>query len=296
MGECDGKVAVVTGGSRGMGKAIAQRLAAEGAAVCVTSRSAEPGSHELGGSLAETVEEITAAGGRALAVGADLSDPGLDRAAMLERIEAELGPVDILVNNAAAPRAFQVGFLEMTREMFAETVEVNVWAAWELGQLVSRRMVERAAPGWICNISSRGAGPRVGPPYADSQVRGQVLYGSSKAMLDRLTTGAALEVYPHGIAVNALAPESAVATENAASVVALPASAIEPMETFVEATLALCTGDPAELTGRVAYSLSLLVELQRPVRTLDGTELVAGWQPDEIDPARLQPSYLARGS
>jgi hypothetical protein len=67
------------------------------------------------------------------------------------------------------------------------------------------------------------------------------------------------------------------------------------METFVEATIALCTCDPKTLTGRVTYSLSLLVELGRPVRTIDGSGLVAGWQPDEIDRARLIPSYLRRG-
>ena len=66
MGECDSRVAIVTGAGRGMGNAIALRLAAEGAAVCVTGRSAEPGSHELGGSLREMVEQINAAGGRRL--------------------------------------------------------------------------------------------------------------------------------------------------------------------------------------------------------------------------------------
>jgi hypothetical protein len=111
-------------------------------------------------------------------------------------------------------------------------------------------------------------------------------------MLDRITTGAAMELYDDAIAVNALAPEAAVLTENAATVVDLPPGAIEPMETFVEAALALCTGDPRVLTGRIAYSLSLLEELRRPVRTLDGARLVPGWQPGEIDPARLRKGYL----
>ena len=101
-----------------------------------------------------------------------------------------------------------------------------------------------------------------------------------------------MELHDDGIAVNALAPEAAVMTENASTLVSPPASAIEPMETFVEATLALCTGDPRVLTGRIAYSLSLVVELDRPGRTLDGTALVPGWQPHEIDPARLRPGYL----
>jgi citronellol/citronellal dehydrogenase len=292
---CNGKVALVTGGSRGIGKAIAQRLAVEGALVCVTSRSATPGSHELPGSLTETVAEIEACGGRALAIATDLSDPSVDRAALVQRVEEHFGAgIDILVNNAAAPRTFGVGFLDMTHSLFRESVEVNDWAAWELGQLVARGMRERGG-GWIVNISSRAAGPKVGPPYAATQVGAQILYGATKAMLDRMTTGAAMELYDFGIAVNALAPEAAVMTENAATVVALPASAIEPMETFVEATLALCTGDRRTLTGRVAYSLSLLVELQRPVYHLDGVSLLAGWQPQEIDRARLRAGYLDAG-
>ncbi|MFN8027950.1 MAG: SDR family NAD(P)-dependent oxidoreductase [Acidimicrobiia bacterium] len=284
----------MTGGSRGMGKAIALRLAAEGAAVCVTGRSAEPGSHELPGSLRQTVAEIEAAGGRAVAIGADLSDPGFDRATIVRTAADAFGAgVDILVNNAAAPRTFGVGYLDMTREVFAETVEVNDWAAWELGALVARAAIADGRPAWIVNISSRAAGPKVGPPYPQTQVGAQILYGSSKSMLDRITTGAAMELYEHGIAVNALAPEAAVMTENAATLVALPPIAVEPLEAFAEATLALCTCDPATMTGRVLYSVSLLHELQRPVRTLDGRGLVEGWQPGEIDPARMKPGYLA---
>src|SRR5205085_900201 len=114
-----------------------------------------------------------------------------------------------------------------------------------------------------------------------SATAGQVLYGASKAMLDRMTTGAAAELWADGIAVNALAPEAAVATENARTVAGVTAEISEPEETFAEAALALCTGDPAVLTGRVAYSLSLLVNLGRAVHTLDGRALLEGWQPDQ---------------
>jgi len=294
--ECRGRVAIVTGGSRGLGKAVAMRLAAEGAAVCVTGRSAEPGDHPLPGSLRETVEEITAAGGRAVAVGADLADPVFDRSIIVRTAEdAFAAGVDILVNNAAAPRTFAIGFLDMTREMYMESIEVNDWAAWELGALVARGVRERGGPGWIVNISSRAAGPKVGPPYEPTQVGAQVLYGSTKSMLDRITTGAAMELYGDRIAVNALAPEGAVMTENAASLVSLPAIAVEPLEVFAEATLALCTCDPGVLTGRVLYSVSLLHELHRLVRTLDSRGLVDGWQPGEIDPGRMRSGYLDRG-
>ena len=70
------------------------------------------------------------------------------------------------------------------------------------------------------------------------------------------------------------------------------ADKVEPVETFVEAALALVSGDPRTLTGRIAYSLSLVRELMLPVRTLDGRDLVPGWQPDDIDDSRLFPGYL----
>jgi NAD(P)-dependent dehydrogenase (short-subunit alcohol dehydrogenase family) len=291
-GECEGRVAIVTGGSRGIGKAIALRLAAEGAAVCVTGRTSHPGDHPLPGSLDETVEAIRAAGGNVTAVAADLSDPSFDRATIVAAAHEAFGaPVDILVNNAAAPRTFDLDLEHTSRAVFMEALEVNAWAAWELSALVVPDMRERGG-GWIVNVSSRSAGPKVGPPYAPSQVGAQVLYGSTKAMLDRMTTGAAMELFDDHIAVNALAPEAAILTENASTLINVPASIVEPVETFAEATLALCTGDPAVLTGRVAYSLSLLVALHRPVRTLDGRARVPGWQPDEIERSRLSPGYL----
>jgi NAD(P)-dependent dehydrogenase (short-subunit alcohol dehydrogenase family) len=287
-----GKVAVVTGASRGIGKAVALRLAAEGARVCVTGRPGTPGSRALTGSLSETVEEIEASGGRAVAVAGDLADPSFDHSTIIQTAELELGGgVDILVNNAAAPRTFGIGFLDMSRELFMESVNVNAWAAWQLGRIAATRMAERGS-GSIVNVSSRAAGPKVGPPYPPSQVGAQTLYGSTKAMLDRITTGAAMELFELGLAINSLAPEAAVMTENAASLVSLPPTAVEPVEAFVEAVLALCECGPETMTGRVLTSLSLLVELRRPVRSLDGGSLVSGWQPGEIDLARLRPGYL----
>jgi len=153
--------------------------------------------------------------------------------------------------------------------------------------------MRQAGAGWILNISSMGASPKVGPPYEPVPMVGaQCLYGSTKAMLDRLTTGAAMDLWPEGIAVNALAPAGAVATDNAVAVAGVDRMPSEPLETMAEAALALCSGDPRQLTGRVVTSLALLAELRRPVHTLDGRELVTGWQPGEIDPERCVPSYL----
>lgn len=289
----EGRIAIVTGASRGIGRAIAQRFAAEGARVVATGRSLLPDGGAYEGSLTETVQCIQNAGGTAIAVGFDLSDTAADRGSILRAAQASFGDtVDIVVNNAAAQRRFDVRFTWMTADVFRESVEVNVWAGWDIATKAIPGMESKGA-GWILNISSRGAAPKVGPPYVmHPLVAGQCLYGGTKAMMDRLTTGAAMELYDAGVAVNTLAPEGAVATENAQVTAGVDPKTSEPLETMAEAALALCSGDPQVLTGRVTYSLSLLVELDRPVRELDGLSLMAGWQPDDIDRARLFPGYL----
>src|SRR5215510_2229257 len=109
MGECDGRVALVTGASRGIGAAIAERLASEGAAVAVTARTLDP-HPTLPGTLRDVVEGIETAGGKAVAIPADLADAD-GRARIVPDVESALGPVDILVNNAAA--AFYVATAEL---------------------------------------------------------------------------------------------------------------------------------------------------------------------------------------
>src|SRR5690606_19654293 len=122
-----------------------------------------------------------------------------------------------------------------------------------------------------------------GPPFPTGQVaRGGSGYGTTKAALNRLTVAVAAELYEHGIAVNALAPQSAIATPQLLDRGGIPADHFEPMETMAEAVLALATADPARLTGRIAFSLALLIELDRSVYGLDGVDRVAGWQPPDL--------------
>ena len=282
--------AVVTGASRGIGRAIARRLASAGFPVAAVSRTLRPGSGQLSGSLEETVATIAADGGVAQAFAADLGDAGLDRFTLVRGIEAALGrPVGILVNNAAAARRYDVPFADMERAWFLDTVETNIWSTWELMRAVIPSM-RALGTGWVVNLSSRQAGPRVGPPFAPHPLAGSVLYGGSKAFLDRLTTGAAMELYDDRIAVNALAPNRGVATEHAAS--AVPGWPSEPEDTMAEAALLLATEDPARVTGRVAYSLPLLKEFDRPVYSVDGKRLLEGWQPADLDPAGFPGDYL----
>jgi NAD(P)-dependent dehydrogenase (short-subunit alcohol dehydrogenase family) len=278
MGELDGRVALVTGASRGIGAGIARRFAAEGAAVAITARTldAEPGA-PLAGSLAETAASIEAAGGRVLPVQADLSDAD-DRARVVPAVTAALGPIDVLVNNAAA--AFYRPTSDIALKRRRLTFELNVEAPIDLAQAVLPSMRARRA-GWIVNISSATSNRPGGPPFDSGFKLGHTttIYGASKAALERVTTGLAAEVYADGVAVNSLAPVAAVRTPGADSLVgdvldANPAI-VEPLELFVEAALVLATADPATMTGRVCYSRPLLDELGRDYRALDGGVRVA---------------------
>jgi NAD(P)-dependent dehydrogenase (short-subunit alcohol dehydrogenase family) len=258
MTTLDGRVVIVTGASRGIGTAIAERFAADGAAVAVTARTVEDGDHPLTGSISSTVRAITDAGGSAIAVAADLAHAD-DRRRLIETVERELGSVDVLVNNAAVTYFEPVdGFDEgHYRTMF----EVQVRAPFELAQLVLPGMRERKR-GWILNISSGAARHPEGPPY-QRRLAGGTVYGMCKAALERFTTGLAAEVYADGIAVNVVAPSGLVATPGVVHHGLdrnVPAAYLEPVEYMAEAAYVLCTGDPAALTGRVAYAKPILDE------------------------------------
>ena len=256
--ECEGRVALVTGASRGIGAAIAERLAEAGAKVAVSARTLDR-DPKYEGSLTETVERIRAAGGEAVAVQADISKSDDRRRMVAETVEA-LGPIDILVNNAAV--TFFLPFDEFPEKRYQLMFEVQVRAPYELAQLVVPSMRERKR-GWILNITSRAGVHPQGPPFDDIYKSGFTVYGMVKAALDRFTTGLAAEVYDDGIAVNSLAPWDNVMTPGAGAHDLVEGFRIEGPELIAQAALALCTGDPAKLTGRVAYSQPLLAELQR---------------------------------
>jgi citronellol/citronellal dehydrogenase len=269
MSQLANRRALVTGASRGIGAAIAERLAAEGADVVLTARTLEEHDH-LAGTLRETEQRVAKYGTRVGVVVADLSNP-VDRARIVpEAVDVLEGPIEILVNNAAAAMYMPLTEFPLRRRMVL--FEVNVHAPLDLAQAVVPAM-QRAGEGWIVNLSSGAARRWDGPPFVlGPQGSTLAAYGASKAALNRITNGLAAELYGTGIRVNSIQPRAAVLSEGAAELVGatLRPDQIETMEEMVEGVVALCTC-PTECTGRNAVSLDLIEELGLRVHSLDGT-------------------------
>jgi NAD(P)-dependent dehydrogenase (short-subunit alcohol dehydrogenase family) len=255
---CDGKVALVTGTSRGLGKAIAQRLAREGATVALTARTLEP-DPKYQGSLHETLQEIQQAGGAAIAVAADLSKAD-ERERLFTEVVDQVGAPDILVNNAAV--TFLRPLDDFPERRVRLMIEMHVIAPLHLTQLAIPAMRERGR-GWVLNVTSVGGDLPGGPPFDDFDRRaGFGVYGTAKAALNRLTKSLAAELYDDGIAVNAAAPSNPVATPGAGTL-DLAKVDTEDISLITETAYVLCTGDPKTLTGRIAHTQPFLREIGR---------------------------------
>ncbi|HEU0170710.1 MAG TPA: SDR family NAD(P)-dependent oxidoreductase [Acidimicrobiales bacterium] len=270
-GRFAGRRALVTGASRGIGAAVAERLAAEGAAVALTARTLDA-DDRLGGGLAVTAERLARYRVPVATVVADLTDDTDRERIVPEAAEALGGPVDVLVNNAAA--AIYQTLAEIPTRRRRLMFEANVHAPLDLAQAVIPGM-RAAGEGWIVNVSSRVAQPWDGPPFALG-AHGTTIaaYGASKAALNRLTNGLAAELYGTGIRVNTVEPRAAVHTEGADELVggSVPADKFELLEAMVEAVVALCAC-PADMTGRRTVSLDLIAEWGLAVHGLDGRPL-----------------------
>lgn len=292
-GLLDGKTALVTGSSRGIGRSIAQRLAAEGATVVVTARSHTPSPSvragavtAIPGTIGETVELIEAAGGTAHAVAADLEDDH-QRRHLIEDVLERTGRLDILVNNAGYADYSVVE--QMSMETFDRTVEHYLRTPFVLSQEAIPHMRAQGA-GWIVNIGSVTGLAPVRPFREYNKSSGDVVYASLKAALHRFTQGLAAELVDQNIAVNCVGPSTAVRTPGAAALIP-DTFPTEPVEYLAETVLAMCHLPAAQRTGLVAFSLHYPWSQKLPVHTLDGSELLPPLEP----PASANPNILPAG-
>ena len=228
----DGRVAIVTGASRGIGEAIALRLAGAGAAVVLAARKVD--------GLEAVAARIAGEGGRAVPVAANMGRPG-EVAALVARAVEAFGQVDVLVNNAATNPYFGP-LLGVEEAAWDKTFDVNVKGYFGAIRGVVDHLVSRGAPGAIVNVTSI-AGLRAAPL--------QGVYGMTKAAIISMTRTLAQELGPAGIRVNAVAP-GLVDTRFAAAIV----SSDELRERFTSRTALGRHARPDEIAGAVVYLAS----------------------------------------
>ena len=288
-----GKTALITGSSRGIGRAIAQRLAAEGATVAVTARAYQPSlsirsgfGSAIPGTIDETIALIENAGGSAFGLSSDLEDAAA-RDGLIDAVLDRAGHIDILVNNAGFADYAVVE--DMSLETFDRTVEHYLRTPFVLTKAAVPHMRNQGA-GWIVNIGSvTGVAPV--RPYRDyNKTSGDVIYAACKAALHRFTQGLAAELLDANIAVNCVGPSTAIRTPGAAHLIphAFPT---EPVEYLAETALAMCHLPAAERTGLVAFSLHYSWSQRLPAHSLDGKCELPPLEP----PATANPNILAAG-
>ena len=250
MGRLDGKVAIITGASRGLGQYCVLGFAREGARVVVAARTEEEQNVRLPGTIHHTVDLITEAGGEALAVACNVGDQA-SITAMTERVLAHFGRIDILMNNAAIQPPG--GNTDIEEKHWNLIFRVNVHGPFYCIRAVLPTMRSQGS-GNIINISS-GA------------TLGGSPYGGTKRALEAMTVGLAGELRGNGITVNALKPVGAIETpgflfaqvprgEGGGTGPALP-----PPDSYVEASILLACQTPATYTGQVNNDAEVIANL-----------------------------------
>jgi dehydrogenase/reductase SDR family protein 1 len=252
MGVLAGKVAVVTGASRGIGKGCALELGAAGATVYVTGRTVAEGGAALPGSVGATAAAVDEAGGRGIAVPCDHRDDAQVEA-LFRRVEAEQGHVDVLVNNAfLIPKELTSGrpFWELPLSNWDDMIDVGTRSAYVASVFAARLMVPRRA-GLIVNVSSSGA----------QEYAWHVVYGVGKCALDRITADTGRELREHGVAVVSLWPGLVMTERTSQAQASLPGldfSGAESQRFTGRAVVALAS-DPEAMrwSGRAVASRDL---------------------------------------
>ncbi len=240
---CAGKIVLVTGAQRGIGRAIAVRFAQAGADVALNFLDDKAAAESA-------AAEITALGRRVTTIAADISKPAQARRLVADA-ERALGPIDVLVNNAGIfPRA---PFLDLTEDTWDAVLDTNLKATFVCAQEAARRMVAAGRPGAIINLSS-------GAPYRGSMRA--TAYMASKLGIVGLTRGMARELAPHGIRVNAVAPgitntamprlgntEEALAALGRSN----PTGRLAEPEDIADVVVFLATDDARHLVGQLIH-------------------------------------------
>lgn len=289
-----GRTALVTGSSRGIGRAIAQRLAAEGATVAVTARAYEPSTSvrsgvatAIPGTIDETIALIEASGGSAFGIAADLEDAEA-RDGLVGEVLERTGRIDILVNNAGFADYSLVE--DMSLDTFDRTVEHYLRTPFVLTKSAVPHMREQGA-GWIVNIGSVTGVAPVRPYREYNKTSGDVVYASCKAALHRFTQGVAAELVDANIAVNCVGPSTAIRTPGAASLIP-DTFPTEPVEYLAETVLAMCHRPAGERTGLVAFSLHYPWSQGLEVHSLDGNSTLPPLEPPATANPNIRPAGL----
>ncbi len=248
-----GKVAIIAGASRGIGRDVAVALAVEGAKIVVVARSEVEPDPRLPGTIHQTVADVQAVGSEAIAVKADISDEAQVEAMVTSALEA-YGRIDILMNNAAVlvPR----GILDLPTRHIDLHNRINIKGPILCIRAVLPTMIAQQQ-GWIINVSSRAAvfpGPG---PYADDAVPSRAfMYATTKAALERLTQGLAVEYQQQGISFNVLSPIGRVRTPGNVFGMTKPGQTPEPFEEAIamgKSAVFVCSQNPRTFTGNILF-------------------------------------------
>jgi citronellol/citronellal dehydrogenase len=245
-----GKVAIVTGASRGLGKAMATELARDGASVAVVARTVEAGQSRLPGTIHETVEEIEGAGGTAFPVRCDVTQEK-DVVAMVDRVIERFGRLDIMINNAGITTP--ESFIKLSTKKWDLVMGVNLRGTFLCSKAVLPQMLEQKS-GHIINLSSVLA----------KRVAFSIPYGTSKAALERFTLGLAEEMKKNNIAVNALCPDFTVTEAVTAFLKDVDTTGWQQPDMWGRYAVLVAAQDAQSLTGRILDEAALK-ELFGPV-------------------------------
>jgi citronellol/citronellal dehydrogenase len=266
MGRLDNRVAIVTGASRGVGKAVAVALAREGADIVCAAKTAAEG--KLPGTIHETAEAVRALGRRALAVPTNVREFE-DVQKMADSALRTFGRIDILINNAGAIFWADVG--EWAPGKFDLVMDVNVRGAFLCSRAVLPAMRERRF-GHIVMMS---------PPVNIKRVAGKAPYLVSKMGMTMLAHAISEEERAHGIAANALWPETMIESQATRHFEMGSPEEWRTADILADATVEICCAPPAEFTGRAMYDEEVLRE-RRGITDFAKYSVVPGTNPAKV--------------